>query len=62
MHLIEIEYESNHIHFLVQNVPNYSVSKMVRMLKSITAKQLFQRFQKLRQYYGVEIFELVSFM
>ena len=44
MHFIEIGYESNHVHFLVQSVPNYSVSKMVRMLKSITAKQLFQRF------------------
>ena len=48
VHFIEIGYESNHVHFLVQSVPNYSVSKMVRMLKSITAKQLFQRFPEIK--------------
>lgn len=48
VHFIEIGYESNHVHFLVQSVPNYSVSKMIRMLKSITAKQLFQRFPEIK--------------
>ena len=48
IHFIEIGYESNHIHFLVQSVPSYSVSKMITMLKSITAKQLFQRFLELK--------------
>ena len=46
---LEIGYESNHVHFLVQSVPNYSVSEMVRMLKSITAKQLFQMHPELRE-------------
>jgi REP element-mobilizing transposase RayT len=49
VHFIEIGYESNHVHFLVQSVPNYSVSKMIRMLKSITAKQLFQRFPEIKE-------------
>ncbi len=48
MHFIEIGYESNHVHFLVQSVPNYSVSKMIRMLKSITAKELFQRYPEIK--------------
>lgn len=48
IHFIEIGYESNHVHFLVQSVPNYSVSKMIRMLKSITAKQLFQRYPEIK--------------
>jgi len=48
LHFIEIGYESNHVHFLVQSIPNYSVSKMIRMLKSITAKQLFQRFPEIK--------------
>ena len=39
---IEIGYESDHVHFLVQSVPQYSVTKMVTMLKSITSKQLFK--------------------
>lgn len=39
---LEIGYESDHVHFLVQSVPSVSVSEIVRKLKSITAKQLFQ--------------------
>jgi len=49
VHFIEIGYESDHVHFLVQSVPNYSVSKMIRMLKSITAKQLFQRYPEIKR-------------
>lgn len=48
VHFIEIGYESNHVHFLVQSVPNYAVSKMITMLKSITAKELFQRFPEIK--------------
>ena len=44
VHFIEIGYESNHVHFLVQSVPDYSVSKTIRMLKSIIAKELFRRY------------------
>jgi len=45
---IEIGYELDHVHFLVQSVPSYSVSKMITMLKSITAKQLFQRHPEVK--------------
>ncbi len=31
IHFIEIGYDSNHVHFLVQSVPSYSVSKMITM-------------------------------
>ena len=48
VHFIEIGYESNHVHFLVQSVPNSSVSKMIAMLKSITAKELFKRFPEIK--------------
>jgi len=48
VHFIEIGYESNHVHFLVQSVPNYSVSKMITMLKSITAKELFKRYPEIK--------------
>jgi REP element-mobilizing transposase RayT len=43
IHLVEIGYESDHVHFLVQSVPKLSVSEIARTIKSITAKQLFQR-------------------
>ena len=48
VHFVEIGYESNHVHFLVQSVPSYSVSKMIRMLKSITAKELFKRYPEIK--------------
>ena len=41
LQFLEIGYERDHVHFLVQSVPTYSVSKLVGLLKSITAKQLF---------------------
>ena len=46
---IEIGYESDHVHFLVQSVPSYSVSKMITMLKSITSKELFQRHPEVKK-------------
>ena len=48
LQFVEIGYESDHVHFLVQGVPTYSVTKMVRLLKSITAKQLFFRHPEIK--------------
>ena len=41
IHFLEIGYESDHVHFLIQSVPSMNVSEIVRIIKSITAKQLF---------------------
>ena len=43
IHFIEIGHESDHVHFLVQSVPKLSISEITRTIKSITAKQLYQR-------------------
>ncbi|MDO5969788.1 IS200/IS605 family transposase [Flavivirga aquimarina] len=48
VHFIEIGHEPDHVHFLVQSVPGYSVSKMINMLKSITAKELYKRFPEIK--------------
>jgi len=37
IHFVEIGYEGDHVHFLVQSVPKMSVSKIVRSVKSILA-------------------------
>lgn len=39
---IEIGYESDHVHFLVQSVPKMSVSQMVCTIKSIIAREMFR--------------------
>lgn len=38
----EIGSDENHVHFLVQSVPMYSPQKIVQMMKSIIAKQVFK--------------------
>lgn len=45
---IELGHESDHVHFLVQSVPTISVSDIVRKLKSITAKELFQKHPEVK--------------
>jgi putative transposase len=44
----QIGCDQNHIHLLVTFAPRYAGSDVVRIFKSITAKQLFKRFPELR--------------
>lgn len=41
--------DGNHIHLLVSFPPKHSGSAVVRIFKSITARQLFKRFPALKQ-------------
>lgn len=43
IHFLEIGYEGDHVHFLIQSVPKLSVSKILGSVKSITAKEIFRR-------------------
>ncbi|MEW6262673.1 MAG: IS200/IS605 family transposase [Thermodesulfobacteriota bacterium] len=40
---VEIGVEKDYIHFLIQSVPGYSPAKIVRKIKSITAREIFVR-------------------
>lgn len=40
---IEIGVDADHVHFLVQSVPTYSVTKIVTTIKSLTARQILKR-------------------
>jgi REP element-mobilizing transposase RayT len=42
IHFLEIGTDSNHVHFLVQSVPTYSITKIVTIIKSITAREIFR--------------------
>jgi putative transposase len=46
---VEIGIDKDHVHFLVQSVPTYSVTKLVTMLKSLTAKEVFKRCPQVKQ-------------
>ncbi len=40
---LEIGTDHDHVHFLVQSVPMYSPTQVVRIIKSITAREIFRR-------------------
>ena len=40
---LEIGADADHVHFLVQSVPTYSVTKLVTLIKSITAREVFKK-------------------
>ena len=40
---LEIGTDEDHVHFLVQSVPTYSVSNLVRQIKSLTVSHIFCR-------------------
>jgi len=42
MKFLEIGTDKDHVHFLVQSVPTYSVTKLVTILKSLTAREVFR--------------------
>ena len=53
---LEIGTDKDHVHFLVQSVPTYSVTKLVTMIKSITAREIFKRCPQVkRQLWGGEL-------
>jgi REP element-mobilizing transposase RayT len=52
---LEIGTDKDHVHFLVQSVPTYSITKLVTMIKSITAREIFRRCPQVKkQLWGGE--------
>jgi REP element-mobilizing transposase RayT len=52
---LEIGIDKDHVHFLVQSVPPYSISKVVRLVKSLTAREIFKRCPQVKkQLWGGE--------
>ena len=46
---VEIGTDENHIHFLVQSVPTLSVSSIVKVIKSITAREVFRSYPEVKK-------------
>ena len=49
IHFVEIGTDRDHVHFLVQSVPTYSPTKIVRTIKSITAREIFRRVPSVKK-------------
>ena len=46
---LEIGTDKDHVHFLVQSVPSYSPTKIVTIIKSFTAREVFVRVPSVKQ-------------
>ena len=46
---LEIGTDEDHVHFLVQSVPTYNVTKIVTMIKSLTAREVFRRCPQVKK-------------
>ncbi len=46
---MEIGTDRDHVHFLVQSVPMYSPTKIVRTIKSIAAREIFRRIPSVKE-------------
>ena len=49
VNFIEIGVDEDHVHFLIQSVPMLSVTQLVKMLKSITARKLFLAHPEIKE-------------
>ena len=49
IHFWEIGNDLDHVHFLVQSVPTLSVTKIVTIIKSITAREIFAKHKELKK-------------
>ena len=52
---IEIGVDKDHVHFLVQSIPKYSPTKLVKTIKSITARKILANKPQVKeQFWGGE--------
>ena len=49
IHFVEIGMEEDHVHFLIQSVPIIPVTRLVTLIKSITAKEIFRKHPELKK-------------
>ena len=49
IYFLEIGTDNNHVHFLVQSVPTYSPTKIVTIIKSIIAREVFRLHPEVKQ-------------
>ena len=63
IYFLEIGVDNDHVHFLVQSVPMYSPTKIVRAIKSITAREIFRRVPEVKkQLWGGEFWGKAYYM
>jgi putative transposase len=46
---LEIGTDKDHVHFFVQSIPTYSPTMIVRIIKSLTAREIFKRVPEVKE-------------
>ena len=59
---IEIGNDEDHVHFLIQGIPKMPVSRIVQIVKSITARELFSKHPEIKKMRREDICVQVEFM
>jgi REP element-mobilizing transposase RayT len=49
IHFVEIGADEDHVHFLTQSLPVFSPQRIVQVIKSITAKEIFRLHPEVRK-------------
>lgn len=49
IYFLEIGTDKDHVHFLIQTVPKYSPTQIVKIVKSITAREVFARCPQVKK-------------
>ena len=49
LNFIEIGTDKDHVHFLIQSVPSYRPTQIVKIVKSITAKEVFSKCPEVKK-------------
>jgi len=50
IHFVEVGMDDDHVHFLIQSIPSLSISRIVMIIKSVTAKKIFQRHEEVKNF------------
>jgi REP element-mobilizing transposase RayT len=62
INFVEIGNDVDHMHILVQSVPTITVARLVTIIKSITAKEIFKVFPQLKKRCGAQVYGQVDIM
>ena len=49
LHFLEIGTDKNHVHFLIQSIPKNSPTRIIRILKSLTAREIFKTMPEVKK-------------
>jgi REP element-mobilizing transposase RayT len=49
IHFVEIGIDEDNVHFLVQSVPSFSPTRIVQLIKSVTAKEIYRRHPEVKK-------------